>query len=44
MAELTQSLGLDLTDTLTGDVELLAHLLKGAGAAILDTEGTVVLR
>ena len=25
MAQLAQGLGLDLTDTLTGDVELLAH-------------------
>ena len=38
MAQLAQGLGLDLADTLTGDVELLAHLLQGAGAAVLDAE------
>ena len=38
MAQFPQSLGLDLTDTLTGDVELLAHFLQSAGAAVLDTE------
>ena len=31
MAELTEGLGLDLADTLTGDIKLLAHLLEGTG-------------
>ena len=38
MAELAQGLGLDLADTLTGDIELLAHLFQGAGAAVHDAE------
>ena len=38
MAELSESLGLDLADTLTGYVELLANLFKGAGASIFNTE------
>ena len=38
MAQLPQGLGLDLTDTLTGDVELLAHFLQRAGAAVLDAK------
>ena len=38
MTELSERLGLDLTDTLTGDVELLADLLKGAASAVLKTE------
>ena len=38
MAELPQGLGLDLTDALPGDVELLAHFLQGAGAAVLNAE------
>ena len=38
MTQLAQRLGLDLADTLTGDVELLADLLEGAGTAVLDAE------
>ena len=38
MAELAQGLGLNLTDALARDVELLAHFLEGAGAAIDDAE------
>ena len=38
MAELAEGLGLDLADTLAGDVELLTHLLKSAGAAVVETE------
>ena len=38
MPQLTQGLGLDLADTLTGDVELLAYLFQRAGTAVLDTE------
>ena len=38
MAELAQSLCLDLAYTLTGNVELLAHLFKGAASAVLKTE------
>ena len=38
VAQLAQGLGLDLADTLTGDVELLADLLQGAGAAVHDAE------
>ena len=35
VAELAQGLGLDLADAFAGDVELLAHFLKGAGPAVL---------
>ena len=38
MTQLAQRLGLDLADTLTGYVELLADLLEGAGMAVLDAE------
>ena len=38
VAELAQGLGFDLADALTGDVEFLAHLFQGAGAAVLDAE------
>ena len=38
MAQLAQRLGLDLADTLTGDVELLADLLERAGMTVLDAE------
>ena len=38
MTQLAQRLGLDLADTLTGNVELLADLLEGAGMAVLDAE------
>jgi RNA polymerase primary sigma factor len=34
MTQLAQRLGLDLADPLARDVELLAHFLQGAGAAI----------
>ena len=39
VAQLAQGLGLDLADALTRDVELLADLLKRAGAAVDDAEG-----
>ena len=35
MTELSESLCLDLTDTLTGDIELLTNLLEGMGSAVL---------
>src|SRR4051794_11502363 len=38
MAQLAQRLGLDLADPLAGDVELLADLLEGPGAAVLEAE------
>ena len=38
MAELAQRLCLDLADTLTRDVEDLAHFLKRSGSAVLETE------
>ena len=38
MTELAERLGLDLTDPLAGDVELLADLLEGSGAAVLEAE------
>ena len=38
MTELPQGLGFDLTDPLTGDVELFAHLFQRAGTAVLDAE------
>ena len=38
VAELAQRLGLDLADALARDVELLAHFLERAGAAVLDAE------
>ena len=38
VTELAQSLRLDLADTLTGDVELLADLLKGVGMAVGESE------
>gem|GEM_PF-6825741 len=38
MAELAEGFGFDLADALAGDVELLAHLFQGAGAAVLDAE------
>ena len=38
MAKLAQRLGLDLADALPGDVELLAHLLEGAGTPVLEAE------
>ena len=38
MAQLAQGLGLDLADAFAGDIELLAHFLQRAGAAVLDTE------
>src|SRR5512146_558715 len=38
MAQLAQRLGLDLPDPLAGDVELLADLLEGPGATILQAE------
>ena len=38
VAQLAQRLGLDLPDALAGDVELLAHLLEGTGAPVLEPE------
>ena len=38
VAELAEGFGFDLADALAGDVELLAHLFQGAGAAVLDAE------
>ena len=38
MVETINSLGLNLSDALPGDIELLPHLLQGAGAAILNAE------
>ena len=38
VAQLAQRLRLDLADALTGDIELLADLLKRAGTAVLDAE------
>ena len=38
VTELTQGLGLDLTDTLSGDIKLLAHLLQSAGASVLNAK------
>ena len=38
MTQLAQRLGFDLTDTLTGDVELLAHFLEGVVSVHVDTE------
>ena len=39
-AQLLESLGLDLTDTLAGQVENLADLFEGDATAIGDVEGT----
>ena len=38
MAKFAKGLCLDLTNTLTGNVEFLAHLFQSAGAAVLDTK------
>src|SRR5262245_30450922 len=38
VAQLAQRLGLDLADPLAGDVELLADLLEGPGAPVLEAE------
>ena len=38
MAQFAQSLRLDLTDALTGDVEFLAHFLQGTGTAVLQAK------
>ena len=38
VAELAERLRLDLADPLAGDVELLAHLLEGPGAPVLEPE------
>ena len=38
VAQLSQRLGLNLTDPLSGDVEFLAHLFQRAGPAILQAE------
>ena len=38
MAELAECFGLYLADALTGNIELLTDLLKGAGAAVNNAE------
>ena len=38
MTKLSESLGFDLTDTLTGNVKFLADLLKGVRMSALKTE------
>ena len=38
MTKLSERLCLDLSDTLTSDVELLSNLLKCAGSTVLKTE------
>ena len=38
ISKLSQCLRLDLTNTLTGDIELLANLLQCAGMSVLQTE------
>ena len=38
MAQLSESLRLDLSDTLTGNVELLADFLKRALSAVVESE------
>ena len=38
VAQLAQRLGCDLTDTLTGDIELLADFLEGVVGVHVDTE------
>src|SRR5690606_29443371 len=38
VAQLAQRLGLDLTDTLAGYIELLTHLFKGVVSVHVDTE------
>ena len=38
MSEFSQSLGFDLSDTLTGDLELLTYFFKCAGSSVFQTE------
>ena len=38
MAHLAEGLGLDLTDTLAGDLELAADFFEGAAVAVLEAE------
>ena len=38
MTKLSECLSLDLSDTLTCDIELLSYLLKGAGSAVLKSK------
>ena len=38
VTELSESLCLDLSDTLSGNIKLLAHLFKSTGTAVLKTE------
>ena len=38
VSQLSERLSLDLADTLTGDLELLSNLFKGAGSAVYQTE------
>ena len=38
MAKLPQSLRLDLTDTLSGDLEFLAHFFQRSRPAVIETE------
>ena len=38
MSELSERFCLDLADTLTGNVEFLAHFFKSAASSVLKTE------
>ena len=38
MLQLAKCLGFDLTDTLTGDIELTADFFQGAGTSVIQTE------
>ena len=38
IAQLAQSLGLDLSDTLSGNIKLFSHFLKGSGMAVFQTK------
>ena len=38
MTKLAQSLCLDLTDTLTGDIKLLAHLFQCSGTTVIQAK------
>ena len=38
MTELAESLGFDLTDTFTGNVEFLAHLFQGSGSSVIQAK------
>ena len=38
MAQFSQRLGLDLADTLTGNIKLFSNLFEGTGSAVVKTE------